>query len=99
MKFIENFKENKELRKQYNTKCLDLRVAIAENDRKDIIIDELKEAIASIRKIWMDANNEKELKIVELNETINELKRGGKSVSKSNSNNTRVSRKKQNDNK
>ena len=99
MSFISNFKENKELRKQYNTKCLDLRVAIAENDRKDIIIDELKEAIASIRKIWMDANNEKELKIVELTEIINELKRSGKSVSKSNSNNTRVSRKKQNDNK
>lgn len=99
MSFISNFKENKELRKQYNTKCLDLRVAIAENDRKDIIIDELKEAVASVRKIWMDANNEKELKIVELNEIINELKRSGKSVSKSNSNNTRVSRKKQNDNK
>lgn len=99
MSFISNFKENKELRKQYNIKCLDLRVAIAENDRKDIIIDELKEAVASVRKIWMDANNEKELKIVELNEIINELKRGGKSVSKSNSNNTRVSRKKQNDNK
>ena len=99
MSFISNFKENKELRKQYNTKCLDLRVAIAENDRKDIIIDELKEAVASVRKIWMDANNEKELKIVELTEIINELKRSGKSVSKSNSNNTRVSRKKQNDNK
>ena len=99
MSFISNFKENKELRKQYNTKCLDLRVAIAENDRKDIIIDELKEAVASVRKIWMDANNEKELEIVRLNGIINELKRGGKSVSKSNSNNTRVSRKKQNDNK
>lgn len=99
MSFISNFKENKELRKQYNTKCLDLRVAIAENDRKDIIIDELKEAIASVRKIWMDANNEKELEIVRLHEEINELKRSGKSVSKSNSNNTRVSRRKQNDNK
>ena len=99
MKFIDNFKENKELREKYNTVCLNLQVANAENDRKDIIIDELKEAIASVRKIWIDANNEKELKIVELTETINELKRGGKSVSKSNSNNTRVSRKKQNDNK
>ena len=99
MSFISNFKENKELRKQYNTKCLDLRVAIAENDRKDIIIDELKESVASVRKIWIDANNEKELEIVRLNGIINELKRGGKSVSKSNSNNTRVSRKKQNDNK
>lgn len=99
MKFIDNFKENKELREKYNTVCLNLQVANAENDRKDIIIDELKEAIASVRKIWIDANNEKELKIVELNEIINELKRGGKSVSKSNSNNTRVSRKKQNDNK
>ena len=99
MKFIDNFKDNKELREKYNTVCLNLQVANAENDRKDIIIDELKEAIASIRKIWMDANNEKELKIVELTEIINELKRSGKSVSKSNSNNTRVSRKKQNDNK
>lgn len=99
MKFIDNFKENKELREKYNTVCLNLQVANAENDRKDIIIDELKEAIASVRKIWIDANNEKELKIVELNEIINELKRSGKSVSKSNSNNTRVSRKKQNDNK
>lgn len=99
MSFISNFKENKELRKQYNTKCLDLRVAIAENDRKDIIIDELKEAVASVRKIWMDANNEKELEIVRLHEEINELKRSGKNVSKSNSNNTRVSRRKQNDNK
>lgn len=98
MKFIDNFKENKELREKYNTVCLNLQVANAENDRKDIIIDELKEAIASVRKIWIDANNEKELKIVELTEIINELKRGGKSVSKSNSNNTRVSRKKQNDN-
>ena len=99
MKFIDNFKENKELREKYNTKCLDLLVAKAEIERKDIIIDELKESVASVRKIWIDANNEKELKIVELNEIINELKRGGKSVSKSNSNNTRVSRKKQNDNK
>lgn len=99
MSFISNFKENKELRKQYNTKCLDLRVAIAENDRKDIIIDELKEAVASVRKIWMDANNEKELEIVRLHEEINELKRSGKNVQKSNSNNTRVSRRKQNDNK
>ena len=62
-------------------------------------IDELKESVASVRKIWIDANNEKELEIVRLNGIINELKRGGKSVSKSNSNNTRVSRKKQNDNK
>ena len=99
MKFIDNFKENKELREKYNTVCLNLQVANAENDRKDIIIDELKEAIASVRKIWIDANNEKELEIVRLNGIINELKRGGKSVSKSNSNNTRVSRKKQNDNK
>lgn len=99
MKFIDNFKENKELREKYNTVCLNLQVANAENDRKDIIIDELKESVASVRKIWIDANNEKELKIVELTEIINELKRGGKSVSKSNSNNTRVSRKKQNDNK
>lgn len=98
MKFIDNFKENKELREKYNTVCLNLQVANAENDRKDIIIDELKESVASVRKIWIDANNEKELKIVELTEIINELKRGGKSVSKSNSNNTRVSRKKQNDN-
>lgn len=98
MSFISNFKENKELRKQYNTKCLDLRVAIAENDRKDIIIDELKEAVASVRKIWMDANNEKELEIVRLHEEINELKRSGKNVQKSNPNNTRVSRKKQDNN-
>lgn len=83
MKFIDNFKENKELREKYNTKCLDLRVAIAENDRKDIIIDELKESISSVRKIWMDANNEKELEIVRLTEEINNLKRGGKRVSKS----------------
>ena len=83
MKFIDNFKENKELREKYNTVCLNLQVANAENDRKDIIIDELKESVASVRKIWIDANNEKELKIVELNEIINELKRGGKSVSKS----------------
>ena len=107
MKFIDNFKENKELREKYNTICLNLQVANAENDRKDIIIDELKESVASVRKIWIDANNEKELEInnekeleiVRLNGIINELKRGGKSVSKSNSNNTRVSRKKQNDNK
>ena len=99
MKFIDNFKDNKKLREKYNTVCLDLQVAIAENDRKDIIIDELKESVASVRKIWIDANNEKELEIVRLNGIINELKRGGKSVSKSNSNNTRVSRKKQNDNK
>ena len=99
MKFIDNFKENKELREKYNTVCLNLQVANAENDRKDIIIDELKESVASVRKIWIDANNEKELEIVRLNGIINELKRGGKSVSKSNSNNTRVSRKKQNDNK
>lgn len=98
MKFIDNFKENKELREKYNTVCLNLQVANAENDRKDIIIDELKESVASVRKIWIDANNEKELEIVRLNGIINELKRGGKSVSKSNSNNTRVSRKKQNDN-
>ena len=87
------------LREKYNTVCLNLQVANAENDRKDIIIDELKESVASVRKIWIDANNEKELEIVRLNGIINELKRGGKSVSKSNSNNTRVSRKKQNDNK
>lgn len=99
MKFIDNFKENKELREKYNTVCLNLQVANAENDRKDIIIDELKESVASVRKIWIDANNEKELEIVRLNGIINELKRGGKSVSKSSSNNTRVSRKKQNDNK
>ncbi len=91
MSFISNFKENKELRKQYNTKCLDLRVAIAENDRKDIIIDELKEAVASVRKIWMDANNEKELEIVRLHEEINELKREIKNTQKPT---TRVSRKK-----
>lgn len=99
MKFIDNFKDNKELREKYNTKCLDLQVAIAENKRQEIIIDELKESVASVRKIWMDANNEKELEIVRLHEEINELKRSGKSVSKSNSNNTRVSRRKQNDNK
>lgn len=99
MKFIDNFKENKELREKYNTVCLNLQVANAENDRKDIIIDELKEAVASVRKIWMDANNEKELEIVRLNGIINELKRSGKNVSKSNSNNTRVSRKKQDNNK
>lgn len=76
MKFIDNFKENKELREKYNTKCLDLMVANAEINRKDIIIDELKEAISSVRKIWIDANNEKELKIIELTGKINELKRG-----------------------
>lgn len=75
MKFIDNFKENKKLKEQYNTKCLDLRVAIAENDRKDIIIEELKESVSSVRKIWMDANNEKELEIVRLHEEINKLKR------------------------
>lgn len=78
MKFIDNFKENKELRKKYNTKCIDVLTLQAENDRQDIIIQELKEAIASVRKIWMDANNEKELKIVELNEKINELKRNNR---------------------
>lgn len=75
MKFIDNFKDNKELREKYNSVCLDLRVAIAENKRQEIIIDELKESVASVRKIWMDANNEKELKIVELHEEINKLKR------------------------
>lgn len=99
MKFIDNFKDNKELRDKYNTKCLDLLVAKAEIERKDIIIQELEEAVASVRKIWMDANNEKELKIVELHEEINKLKRGGKGVSKSTTTNTRVSRKKQDNNK
>lgn len=98
MRFIENFKDNKKLREKYNTTCLDLRVAIAENDRKDIIIEELKESISSVRKIWMDANNEKELEIVRLNEEINKLKRGGKSVSNTNNASTRVSRKKQDNN-
>lgn len=90
MKFIDNFKDNKELREKYNTVCLDLQVAIAENKRQDIIIDELKESVASVRKIWMDANNEKELKIVELHEEINKLKRNSKIQ-----NTTKVSRKKQ----
>lgn len=99
MKFIDNFKENKELREKYNTVCLNLQVANAENDRKDIIIDELKEAIASVRKIWIDANNEKELEIVRLNGIINELKRGGKSVSNAKSKSVRVSRKEQDNNK
>ena len=78
MKFIDNFKENKKKKKKCNSAFLDLQVANAEIDRKDIIIDELKEAVASVRKIWMDANNEKELKIVELNEKINELKRNNR---------------------
>jgi hypothetical protein len=99
MKFIDNFKENKELREKYNTVCLNLQVANAENDRKDIIIDELKEAIASVRKIWIDANNEKELEIVRLNGIINELKRSGKSVSKPKSKSITVSRKEQENNK
>lgn len=99
MSFISNFKDNRELRNKYNTVNLDLRVALAENDRKDIIIDELKESVASVRKIWMDANNEKELEIVRLHEEINKLKRGGVSVSKSTTTNTRVSRKKQDNNK
>lgn len=75
MRFIDNFKENSELRKQYNTKVIDLMVAEAENKRKDIIIQELEEVVSSVRKIWIDANNEKELKIVELTEEINKLKR------------------------
>ena len=98
MKFIDNFRDNKKLKEKYNTTCLDLRVAIAENDRKDIIIEELKESVASVRKIWMDANNEKELEIVRLHEEINKLKRGGKSVQKSTTTSTRVSRKKQDNN-
>ena len=99
MKFIDNFRDNKKLKEKYNTTCLDLRVAIAENDRKDIIIDELKESVASVRKIWMDANNEKELEIVRLHEEINKLKRGGKSVSKPKSKSITVSRKEQDNNK
>lgn len=99
MKFIDNFKDNKKLRERYNTTCLDLRVAIAENDRKDIIIDELKESISSVRKIWMDANNEKELEIVRLHEEINKLKRGGKDVSNTKPKSVRVSRKEQDNNK
>lgn len=99
MKFIDNFKDNKKLRERYNTTCLDLRVAIAENDRKDIIIEELKESISSVRKIWMDANNEKELEIVRLHEEINKLKRGGKDVSNTKSKSVRVSRKEQDNNK
>ena len=99
MRFIENFKDNKKLREKYNTTCLDLRVAIAESDRKDIIIEELKESISSVRKIWMDANNEKELEIVRLHEEINKLKRSGKSVSNTKSKSVRVSRKEQDNNK
>ena len=75
MKFIDNFKDNKELREKYNAKCIDVLTLQAENKRQEIIIDELKESVASVRKIWMDANNEKELKIVELHEEINKLKR------------------------
>ena len=99
MSFIDNFRDNKKLKEKYNTACLDLRVAIAENDRKDIIIEELKESIASVRKIWMDANNEKELEIVRLHEEISKLKRGGKSVSNTKSKSVRVSRKEQENNK
>ena len=99
MSFIDNFKENKDLREKYNTKCIEVLTLQAENDRQDIIIQELKEAIASVRKIWMDANNEKELKIVELNEKINELKRGGKSVSKSTKSSVKLLGKEQDNNK
>lgn len=74
MSFISNFKNNDELRKKYNTAIIDLMVAQAENKRKDIIIQELEEVIASVRKIWIDANNEKELRIVELTNEINNLK-------------------------
>ena len=99
MKFIDNFKENKELKEKLNTKYIEVLTLQAENDRQDIIIQELKEAIASVRKIWMDANNEKELKIVELNEKINELKRGGKSVSKSTKSSPKLLGKEQDNNK
>lgn len=74
MSFISNFKENNELRKKYNTAIIDLMVAQEEIKRYEIVVDELKEAVASVRKIWIDANNEKELKIVELNNIINNLK-------------------------
>ena len=98
MKFLDNFKENKDLKDKYNAKCIEVLTLQARNDRQDIIIDELKEAISSVRKIWQDASNEKELKIVELTETINKLKRGNKNVRNTNTKNIKVSRKEQNNN-
>ena len=82
MSLLEKYKENKRYREKYNTEHIERLTLQAENDRKDIIIEELQEVVASVRKIWIDANNEKELKIVELTEQINELKRGNKRVSK-----------------
>lgn len=75
MSFISNFKENKKYKDKYNTEHIQVLTLEAEQKRQEIIIDEIKESVASVRKIWMDANNEKELKIVELVEEINKLKK------------------------
>lgn len=74
MSFISDFKDNRKYKEKYNTEHLKALTLEAENKRLEIIIDELKEAVSSVRKIWMDANNEKELRIVELNEEIKNLK-------------------------
>ncbi len=99
MSLLEKYKENKRYREKYNTEHIERLTLQAENDRKDIIIEELQEVVASVRKIWIDANNEKELKIVELTEQINELKRGNKRVSKSTNASSKLSRTKQDNNK
>lgn len=75
MKFIDNFKENSKYKDKYNTEHIKALTLQAENKRQEIIIDELQEVVASVRKIWIDANNEKELEIVRLHEEINKLKR------------------------
>lgn len=95
MSLLEKYKENKKYKEKYNTEHIEKLTLQAENDRKDIIIEELQEAVASVRKIWIDANNEKELKIIELTEKINELKRGIKNVSNTKVKSTRLPREKQ----
>lgn len=75
MSFISDFKENRDYKTKYNTEHIKLLTLQAENKRQEIIIDEIKDAVGSVRKIWMDANNEKELRIVELNEEIIKLKK------------------------
>lgn len=95
MSLLEKYKENKKYKEKYNTEYIEKLTLQAENDRKDIIIEELQEAVASVRKIWIDANNEKELKIIELTEKVNELKRGIKNVSNTKVKSTRLPREKQ----
>lgn len=95
MSLLEKYKENKKYKEKYNTEHIEKLTLQAENDRKDIIIEELQEAVASVRKIWIDANNEKELKIIELTEKVNELKRGIKNVSNAKVKSTRLLREKQ----